>query len=115
LEQQESEADAAELVALNALLAARKKKERLCKQRKVLVRRERELMDELGKFVEEIESLEAAENINCEVGILEEGLMPGTLALDWSAFSSFYLEGDSMFDDFLVESHGTSVGGVGSL
>jgi hypothetical protein len=114
LERQESEADAAESAALNALLAARKKKERLRKQRKVLARREQQLMDESGKFVEEIESLEAAENINREVGILEEGLMPGTSALDWSAFSPSYLEGDPMFDDFLVESHGTSVGGVGS-
>jgi hypothetical protein len=47
-----------------------------------LARRERELIDELGKFVEEIEFLEAVEDINREVGILEEGLMPGTLALD---------------------------------
>jgi hypothetical protein len=64
--------------------------------------------------VEEIEFLEAAKNINREVGILEEGLMPGTLALDWSAFSSSYLEGNPMFNDFLVELHGTSVGRVGS-
>ena len=36
LEQQESEADAAEAAALDALLAARAKKDRLRKQRKVL-------------------------------------------------------------------------------
>jgi hypothetical protein len=64
------------------LLAARKKKERLRKQRKVLARRERELIDKSGKFVEEIESLEAAEDINRKVSILEEGLMPSTSALD---------------------------------
>jgi hypothetical protein len=52
LEQLESEADAAGSAALNALLAARRKKDRLRKQRKVLVRREQQLMDESGKFVE---------------------------------------------------------------
>jgi hypothetical protein len=108
LEQQESEADAAESAALEALLAARAKKDRLRKQRKVLARREQKLAEESGKFVEDIEALEAAEDINREVGILESGLMPGTLALDWGAFSPTYLEGDPTFDDFLGESHGTA-------
>jgi hypothetical protein len=80
-----------------------------------LARCKQQLIDELEKFVEEIKFLEAAKNINCEVSILEERLMPGTLALDWSAFSSSYLEGNSMFNDFLVKSHSTSVGRVSSL
>ena len=108
LEQQESEADAAESAALEALLSARAKKDRLRKQRKVLARREQKLMEELGKFVDEIEALEAAEDINREVDILKSGLMPGTLALDWGTFSPTYLEGDPTFDDFLVKLHGTA-------
>lgn len=114
LEQQESEADAAESAALEALLSARAKKDRLRKQRKFLARREQKLMEELKKFVDEIEALEAAEDINREVGILESGLMPGTLALDWGTFSPTYLEGDPTFDEFLVESHGTALVAGGS-
>jgi hypothetical protein len=114
LEQQESEADAAESAALEALLSARAKKDRLRKQRKFLARREQKLMEESKKFVDEIEALEAAEDINREVGILESGLMPGTLALDWGTFSPTYLEGDPTFDEFLVESHGTALVAGGS-
>jgi hypothetical protein len=39
-------------------------------------------MDESGKFVEKLEALEAVNEINCDMSSLEEGLMPGTLALD---------------------------------
>jgi hypothetical protein len=42
LKQQENDADAAEAAALQALLAARAKKDHLRKQRKLLVRREQQ-------------------------------------------------------------------------
>ena len=42
LEQQEAEVDAAESVALEALIAARAKKDRLYKQRKILKRRKQQ-------------------------------------------------------------------------
>jgi hypothetical protein len=114
LEQQESEADAAEAKALDALLAARAKKDRLRKQRKLLKRREQQWMDESGKFVEELEALEAVDEINRDMSSLEEGLMPGTLALDWSAFMPSILEGDSGFDELMGASHDTAPVAVGN-
>ena len=108
LEQQESEADAAEAAALDALLAARAKKDRLRKQRKVLKRREQQWVDESGKFVEEIEALEAVDDINREVRLLEDGMMPGTSALDWSTFTPTFLDGDPAFDEWLSASHDTA-------
>jgi hypothetical protein len=42
LEQQENDADTAEAAALQALLAARAKKDRLWKQKKLLVRRKQQ-------------------------------------------------------------------------
>jgi hypothetical protein len=99
LEREEADADQAEAKALDALLAARAKKDALRKQRKMLKRREQQLVDDSGKFVEEIEALEAAEAINREVSMLDEGLMPGSLALDWSAFMPSYLDGDPGFDE----------------
>ncbi|CAI6340399.1 unnamed protein product [Periconia digitata] len=104
LEQQESEADAAEAAALEALVAARAKKDRLRKQKKRLKRREQQLMDDSGKFVEEIEALEALEGLNKDVGNLEDGLMPGTLALDWSSYMPSVLEGDPLFDEAVLAS-----------
>lgn len=97
LEQQEAEADAAESAALDALMAARAKKDRLRKQRKQLKRREQEWVDESGKFVEDIEALEAVEALNREVAYLEDGLMPGTLALDWGVFMPTFSGDDSEF------------------
>jgi hypothetical protein len=94
LDEQEAAADAAEEAALDALLAARAKKNRLRKQKKLLQRREQQLVDESGRFVEEIEALEGLDAINREVGLLEDGLMPGTSALDWSAFMPSVLDGD---------------------
>jgi hypothetical protein len=82
LEQQETEANAAEAKALGALLAARQKKDQLRKQRKLLKRREQQWVDESGKFVEEIEALEASKGLNREIALLEDGMMPSTLALD---------------------------------
>jgi hypothetical protein len=108
LEQQENDADAAEAAALEALLAARAKKDRLRKQRKLLVRREQQWMDESGRFVEEIEALEAVDGINQEVSLLEDGLMPGTSSLDWSAFMPSFLEGDSGFEELMGASPGTA-------
>lgn len=102
LEQQESEADAAEAKALDALLAARAKKDRLRKQRKLLKRREQQYVDDSGKYVEDIEALEAGESLNAEMRNLEEGMMPGTLALDWSAYMPTYLEGDPEFEAMLA-------------
>ena len=107
LEQQESKANAAELAALEALLAARAKKDQLCKQRKVLARRKRELIDKLEKFIKEIKALQAAENINFKVSVLKSSLMPSTLALDQSTFSLTYLEGNSIFNNFLAKLHST--------
>jgi chemotaxis regulatin CheY-phosphate phosphatase CheZ len=75
LEQQESDADVAETKALDALFAAHAKKDRLRKQRKLLKRREQQWMDESGKFVEEIEALEAVEGINQEVFLEIHGQM----------------------------------------
>lgn len=97
LEQQEADADAAESAALEALLAARAKKDRLRKQRKILKRREQQWVDESGKHVEDLEALEAMEWANQEVSTLEGGLMPGTSALDWSVFMPTFLEGDPGF------------------
>lgn len=114
LEQQEADADQAEASALNALLAARAKKDRLRKQRKMLKRREQQLVDASGKYVEEIEALESLEAVNRDVGFLEEGLMPGTLALDWSAFMPSFLDGDPGFDVSLDAPHDTAKAGVGS-
>lgn len=110
LEQQEAEADDAESAALQAILAARAKKDRIRKQRKMLQRREQQWMDETGKYVEDLEALEAVEGINRDVAQLEEGLMPGSLALDWSAFMPSVLEGDPGFPSF----DDTATGAVGS-
>lgn len=96
LDQQELEADAAEERAFQAILAARAKKSRLRKQRKLLQRREQKLAEESGRFVEEIEALEELDSINQEVSVLEGGLMPGTSALDWSVFTPSWLEGDPL-------------------
>jgi Na+-translocating ferredoxin:NAD+ oxidoreductase RnfC subunit len=100
LEQQEAEADEAESAALQAIMAARAKKDRIRKQKKMLKRREQQWVDETGQYVEDIEALEAIEGINHDVAQLEDGLMPGSLALDWSAFMPSVLEGDPSFPSF---------------
>jgi hypothetical protein len=64
------------------LIAARSKKQRLRAQRKLLKRREQLVVDESGRFIEEIKALKAIEGINRKVNLLEDGLMPGTSALD---------------------------------
>jgi hypothetical protein len=104
LAKQEAEADKAEEDAFNAMVAARAKKERLRKQRELLQRREQRWVDESGRYVEDLEALEAVDSINREVANLEGGLMPGTSALDWSAFSPSWLEGDPMPSDLAVGS-----------
>lgn len=111
LERQESEADAEEAAALQSLMAARAKRDRLRKQKKMLKRREQQWIDESGKFVEEIEALEAVEGINRDVMQLENGLMPGSSALDWSAFMPSVLEGDPGFDESLFGDIGSTAVG----
>jgi hypothetical protein len=39
-------------------------------------------MNKSGKFVEELEALEAVNEINYNISSLEEGLIPSTLALN---------------------------------
>jgi hypothetical protein len=46
---------------------------------------------------------------------LEEGLMPGTLALDWSAFMPSILKSNSRFDELMGASHDTALVAVGNL
>jgi hypothetical protein len=72
-------------------------------------------MDESGKFVDKLEVLEAVDAINRDMSSLEEGLMPGTLALDWSAFMLSILKGDSGFDELIGASHDTAQVVTGSL
>jgi hypothetical protein len=48
----------------------------------LLKRCEQLVVDKSGCFVEEIEALEAVEDINREVNLLEGSLMPRTSALD---------------------------------
>jgi hypothetical protein len=71
-------------------------------------------VDESGKFVEEIEALEAIDAVNRDMAVLEEGMMLGTLALDWSAYMPSVLEGDSSFDEAFGASHDTARVDVGS-
>ena len=111
LDQQEADADAAEAAALQSLMAARAKKDALRKQRKMLKRREQQWIDESGKYVDDIEALEAVEGINCEVAQLEGGLMPGSSALDWSVFMPSCLEGDPGFDEFVFDDTSPVAGG----
>jgi chemotaxis regulatin CheY-phosphate phosphatase CheZ len=115
LEQQKSKADAAEAKALDALLTARAKKNRLQKQQKLLKRREQQWMDESRKLVEELEALEAVDEINRDMSSLEEELMPGTLTLDWSAFMPSILKGDSRFNELISASHDTAPVAISNL
>jgi hypothetical protein len=80
----------------------------------LLKRCEQLVVDESGCFVEEIEALEAVEDINCEVNLLEGGLMPGTSALDWGAFMLSCLEGDPGFDELLGVPPNTALPAVSS-
>jgi hypothetical protein len=48
----------------------------------VLARQEQKLIDKSRKFVEEIKALEAAEDLNREVGVLKASIIPSTLGLD---------------------------------
>jgi hypothetical protein len=62
----------------------------------------------LGKFVEELEALEAINAVNRDIAVLEEGMMLGTLALDWSAYMPSVLKGDPSFDEAFSASHNTA-------
>jgi hypothetical protein len=65
--------------------------------------------------VEELEALEAVNEINCDMSFLEEGLMPGTLALDWSAFMPSILKGNSGFNELIGALHDTALVAVSNL
>jgi hypothetical protein len=65
--------------------------------------------------VEELEALEAVDKINCNMSSLEEGLIPGTLALDWSVFMPSILKGDSGFDELIGALHDTALVAVSNL
>jgi hypothetical protein len=65
--------------------------------------------------VEELEALKAVDKINCDMLSLEEGLMPGTLALNWSAFMLSILKGDSGFNKLVGASHDTALVAVSNL
>jgi DNA repair exonuclease SbcCD ATPase subunit len=86
LEQMEDEAAEAEEAAMAALQAARAKLNRVRKQKKFLKRREQQWFDASAQFVEDIEQLEQQEAVLDDVTVLENGLMPGSLALDWSTY-----------------------------
>lgn len=94
LEKLEEEAEAAEEAAISAMKAARAKLTRLRKQKRLLKRREQKLFDGSLQHAEDLEQLEAIEGLNFDVGVLEGGLMEGSLALDWSAFVPADLESD---------------------
>ena len=86
LEQMEDEAAEAEEEAMAALQAARAKLNRVRKQKKFLQRREQQWFSATTQFVEEIEPLEQQAALLDDVTQLENGLMPGSLALDWSVY-----------------------------
>jgi len=87
LEALEEQAEEAEEAAAAALNAARSKLSRLRKQKKLLKRREQSLFDKSEQYEKDLAVLEALETLGQDVGILDDGLMPGSLALDWSAFT----------------------------
>jgi hypothetical protein len=64
--------------------------------------------------VKKLEALEAVDKINCDMSSLEEGLIPSTLALDWSAFMPSILKGDSGFNELIGASHDTAPVAVGN-
>jgi hypothetical protein len=51
--------------------------------------------------VEEIKVLDARDAVNYKVSLLEEGLILGTLVLDWSAFLLTFQEGDLAFKEII--------------
>lgn len=86
LEEMEDEAAEAEEAAMAALQAARAKLNRVRKQKKFLKRREQQWFDASAQFVEDIEQLEQQEGLLNDVTTLENGLMPGSLGLDWGTY-----------------------------
>lgn len=86
LEEMEDEAAEAEEAAMAALQAARAKLNRVRKQKKFLKRREQQWFDATADFVEDIEQLEQQEAVLEGVTSLENGLMPGSLGLDWGTY-----------------------------
>jgi hypothetical protein len=115
LNAQEAKVDAAEEKAIEALIAAQSKKRQLHNQQKLLKRRKQLVVDKSSRFVEKIKALEAVEDINREVNLLEGSLIPGTSALDWGAFMPSCLESNPGFDELLSVSPNTAPPAVGSL
>jgi hypothetical protein len=81
----------------------------------LLKRREQLVVDKSSRFVEEIKALEAVEDINCKVNLLEGSLIPGTSALDWGAFMLSCLEGNPGFNELLGVPPNTAPPAVSSL
>jgi hypothetical protein len=52
--------------------------------------------------------LEAVDRINQEVSLLKDGLMLGTLLLNWSAFMPSFLKGNSRFEELMGASLNTA-------
>ena len=63
----------------------------------MLQRYKQQQVDKASQYIKDIKALKAVKGINWDVAQLEDGLMPGTLALDQSAFMPSVLEGDLGF------------------
>jgi hypothetical protein len=81
----------------------------------LLKRRKQLVVDKSSYFIEEIKALEAVEDINREVNLLEGSLMPRTSALDWGAFMPSCLEGNPGFNKLLGVLPNTAPPAVSSL
>jgi hypothetical protein len=86
LEALEEEADEAEEAALLALQAARSKRSRIAKQKKLLKRREQRWFDASAQYVADLDFLENQERVLDDVTLLENGMMPGSFALEWAVY-----------------------------
>jgi hypothetical protein len=95
LEREDREAEKAERKAFDAMAAARAKRDRLRRQKDFLLRREQKIVDASGQYVQEIEALEAAEDLNFDLSMFEDRMLAGSSHGDWGAMGL-------VFDDSLV-------------
>jgi hypothetical protein len=49
------------------------------------------------------------------MALLEDGIMPSTLALDWSAYMPSFLDSNPSFNSLVVNSYGTVLAASSSL